>query len=106
MTVSKELVRQRLEIIKRHMPNVLACIEDRVQHIGNDAYALVRRGLRGEPGCFYAIEGGHVVGCPIGMDDEAMRELANYTVIFGCAHVCIWHPSAWVKKEGEADGAH
>lgn len=106
MSASKDLVEQRLATIKQHMPNVLACIEDRAQYFGPEAYKLVRRGLRGEPGCFYAIEGGHVVGNPMGLDRKEMGELANHMVIFGCAHVCIWPLRVWQGKEGAADGAH
>jgi len=106
MDAMKELVAQRLAIIKQHMPHVLACIEDRAQHIGNEAYALVRRGLRGEPGCFYAMEAGHVVGAPFGRDHPGMQEAARFLVLYGCAHVCIWHESAWPEKRAEGgDGA-
>lgn len=105
MNAMKELVAQRLAIIKQHMPNVMACIEDRAQHAGPVAYALVRRGLRGEPGCFYAVEAGHVVGTPLGRDHVAMLETAQFMVIFGCAHVCIWHESAWPAKNGAVDGS-
>lgn len=106
MDAMKDLVAQRLAIIKQHMPSVLACIEDRAQHIGPEAYALVRRGLRGEPGCFYAVEAGHVVGTPLGRDHPAMREAARFMAIFGCTHVCIWHESAFPAKDGGVDGAH
>lgn len=106
MTAINELVQQRLEVIKRHMPNVLACIEDRAQHFGPETYKLVRRGLRGEPGCFYAIEGGYVMGTPMGMDRDTLQQLADHMVILGCAHVCIWPARVWRKKEGGADGAN
>lgn len=84
------LVQQRLQLIKSSMPNVMKSIEDKAAHIGPEAYALVRRGLRGEPGCFYAFEAGHVVGAPFGRNDPVMLELAQFTAVFGCAHVCIW----------------
>lgn len=104
-TVMAQLVAERLEVIKRHMPNVLACIEDRVQHFGTEAYALVRRGLRGEPGCFYAVEGGHVVGTPTGMDPQALQEQARFIVRFGCAYLCVWPERVWQRKEeGGGDG--
>lgn len=106
-SVMAQLVAQRLEIIKRHMPYTLACIEDRAQHFGNEAYALVRRGLRGEPGCFYAIEGGHVVGQPRGLE---LKGQADFIVVFGCAHMCIWPEHVWKASatpegEGGGDGA-
>lgn len=84
------LVQQRLQLIKSHMPNVRQCIEDKVEQIGPEAYALVRRGLRGEAGCFYALEAGHVIGTPFGRSDPRMAQTAQFLVSFGCAHVCIW----------------
>ena len=86
----KALVDQRLQVIKSRMPNVRQAIEDRAALIGNEAFALVRRGLRGEPGCFYALEAGHVVGTPFGHGDPRMVQVAQFVVRFGCAHVCIW----------------
>ncbi len=96
---SKEQVAQQIEIIKTRMPYTWALIEDRAKHIGNDAYAYVRRGLRGERGCFYAIEAGHVVGTPAGLPQDTLQELADYIVIMGCAHVCIWPASAWRARD-------
>lgn len=86
----KALVDQRLQVIKSRMPNVRQAIEDRAALIGNEAFALVRRGLRGEPGCFYAMEGGYVVGTPFGGADPRMAQAAQFMVRFGCAHVCIF----------------
>lgn len=101
----EQLVRQRLDIMKRHMPRTMETIEDRVLHYGPDARSLVRRALRGEHGCFYAIEGGYVMGTPMGMDQSTLHELGNFMVIFGCAHVCIWPERVWSKSAGGADGA-
>ena len=103
--VAAQLVAYRLDIIKTFMPNVLACIRDRAQHYGPDAFTLVRRGLRGEPGCFYAIEGGHVVGTPLGMDRQALQGAADFMAIFGCAHVCIWPERVWRKPQEGGGGA-
>ena len=50
--------------IKDYMPAVYAAIKARAEVVGNGAFELVRRGLRGEPGCFWALEGGRVVGTP------------------------------------------
>lgn len=76
--------------IKNSMPNVYATIQAKAESIGGEAFALVRRGLAGEPGCFYALEAGHVVGRPFGADDPRMHELARFLVRFGCAHACIF----------------
>lgn len=79
-----------LHTIKTAMPNVYATIQDKAQVIGNEAFTLVRRGLAGQPGCFYAFEAGHVVGTPFGQTDPRMAQLAQFLVRFGCAHVCIF----------------
>ncbi|MGV3679686.1 MAG: hypothetical protein ACO1PM_08170 [Acidovorax sp.] len=84
------LVEQRLNIIRRNMPEVLAVIGEKAKRHGPVVYALVRRGLRGEPGCFYAFERGHVVGAAFGKTDPRMVGAAQFLVEFGCAHVCIW----------------
>jgi len=102
----EQLVRQRLETMKRHMPRTMESIEERVQHFGPEARALVRRGLRGEHGCFFAIEGGHVMGTPMGMDRATLHALGEFMVVFGCAHVCIWPERVWAQPAGGADGAH
>lgn len=102
-----DLVNERLAVIRAHMPEVYAVIQDKAQQIGPEAFALVRRGLRGEPGCFYAFEAGHVVGTPFGRSHPAMVETANFLVRFGCAHVCIWPDDAVAPpKVGVADGTH
>lgn len=81
---------QGLHIIKTRMPNVYRAIQAKAADIGDDAYSLVRRGLAGQAGCFYALEGGHVVGTVFGRGDPRMQQLAEFLVFFGCAHVCIW----------------
>lgn len=105
----EELLRYRLEIMKAHMPLTMECIEDRVLHAGPEVRSLVRRALRGEPGCFYAIEGGHVMGNPAGMDARTLKELGEFVVVFGCAHVCIWPADVWnasAAAAGSNDGAN
>lgn len=91
---------ETIALIKREMPNVYQSIQAKAKEIGNDAFALVRQGLRGKPGCFYAFERGHVVGTPFN-EPEINAEIAMYMVTFGCAHVCIW-----AAKREEANGAH
>lgn len=105
-----QLVEQRLNVIKRNMPEVLAVIREKAEKYGPAVYALVRRGLRGEPGCFYAFEKGHVVGTPFGQATPVMVGAAQFLVEFGCAHVCIWpDPLPMAPVGGDArggDGAH
>ncbi|WP_152643479.1 hypothetical protein [Paracidovorax citrulli] len=98
--MQRTMMEYRLETIRECMPGVHAMIKARAEQIGPEAYALVRRGLRGEPGCFYALEAGHVAGTPFGAADPRMQDLAAALVWFGGAHVCIWP----ADKEGSVHG--
>lgn len=85
--------------IKGHMPETYKAIQARAaEHKGT--FELVRKALRGEPNCFYAIERGRVMGAPFNQTD-IMAEVAQYMVQFGCAYVCIWPLAA-----GGEHGAH
>lgn len=89
----KAMAEQQLNVIKTRMPNVYRAIQDKAAVIGNEAYGLVRRGLLGQPRCFYAFEAGNVVGTPFaGHPVTAQAALAM--VRFGCTHVCIWGGAA------------
>ncbi|MBP7572601.1 MAG: hypothetical protein KA777_01355 [Rhodoferax sp.] len=88
-------VQAKIEEIKGAMPETYASIQAKAKEIGNEAYVLVRKGLRGEANCFYAFEKGRVVGTPFSLV-EVQRDIAQYMVTLGCAHVCIW---AAIKKE-------
>ena len=82
-------VEQVVADIKAHMPEVYKSIQAQAELRGREAYALVRRGIAGQAGCFYAFERGRVVGTPF--DDRAvMDEVAGAMVRFGCSHVVIW----------------
>lgn len=100
-------VQARVQLIKAQMPETYAAIVAKASAIGNEAYALVRRGLRGEPNCFYAMERGHVVGAPFDMAD-VQAEMARYMVQFGCTFLVMWAPAAVAADlgKGAADGAH
>lgn len=92
----------KIEEIKRFMPETYKSIKAKADVIGNDAYVLVRRGLRGEANCFYAMEQGRVVGSPFTMTEIA-RDVAQYMVTFGCTYVCIWAETA-IPPQGAANG--
>jgi hypothetical protein len=87
-TAAADVDRQIAEI-RRHMPFVYASILAKAAQFGNAAFGMVRRGLRGEPYCFYAFERGRVVGTPF-EGHEIQAEVAVLMVEFGRAHVCIW----------------
>jgi hypothetical protein len=48
-------VTEGLHVIKTQMPMVYGAIQDKAEEIGKEAFAIVRKGLRGEPNCFYAL---------------------------------------------------
>lgn len=96
---SSMTVEEQIAQIKANMPQVYKSIQAKAAAIGKPAFALVRRGLRGEANCFYAFEQGHVVGAPFNQGD-VMPEIARYMVQFGCDHIVIW------ANEGATDGAH
>lgn len=79
-----------LDTLKTHMPNVYALIKEKAERYGGQVYALVRRGLAGEQGCFYAFEAGHVLGQPLGVLEPIKNDTAGFLVHFGCAYVCIF----------------
>lgn len=97
-------VSAQIEDIKRFMPETYAAIKDRAYTVGNEAFVQVRKGLRGEPNCFYAFERGRVVGTPFNVTD-VMDVVAGNMVRFGCAHVCIW-PMTSTEQPGATDGTH
>ena len=86
----------KIEEIKQFMPETYKAIKDKAADIGNVAFELVRRGLRGESNCFYAFEGGRVVGTPFAAG-PIPDHVARMMVEFGCAFVCIFQ-----AHEGQA----
>lgn len=86
---TQQQIADQIATIKSRMPGTYQSISDKATQIGNKAYELVRRGLRGEPNCFWAMEGGYVMGTPFSVSD-IQQEVARYMVAFGCAHVCIF----------------
>ena len=94
-------VNAQISEIRDFMPETYQSIQAKAAEIGNTAFALVRRGLRGEPNCFYAVERGKVVGTPF-TNLQGAGELADMVRKFGCAYVCIFQAPA----SGGANGAH
>jgi hypothetical protein len=89
--VDKTEVERQLQVIRESMPQTYAAIRRKVAEIGNDAYTLVRRGVRGEPNCFYAIEAGYVAGTPFKDEPQGiMDDVRRYMVSFGVSFVIIW----------------
>jgi len=80
----------QIQEIKQFMPETYKSIRAKSVEIGNVAFELVRRGLRGEVNCFYAFEGGRVVGTPFATG-PLPDHVARLMVEFGCAFVCIFN---------------
>lgn len=87
-------VEQETELIKTKMPETYKAIQAKAAEIGRQAFALVRRGLSGEPDCFYTMESGYVMGTPFAgknLDGTSiMDEIARYMVQFGCSHIVVF----------------
>jgi hypothetical protein len=79
---------EQLKTIRTKMPETYKEINKRVAASGNGVFALVRKGLRGEANCFWAMEAGYVMGTPF--TQGIQKEVAKYMVEFGCAQVCIF----------------
>lgn len=77
-----------LSLIKGRLPLTYAAIQSRAQQHGQGAFALVRRSLRGEPNCFYALEAGHVVGTPF--NQVLTPDVAALMVQFETGFVVMW----------------
>lgn len=82
-------VNGKIDEIKRFMPETYKSIQAKAGKIGRPACELVRRGLKGEANCFYAFEGGRVVGTPFNMP-QITADIALLMVEFGAAMCCIW----------------
>ena len=100
-TGSKTDVDRGLELIKGRMPSTYAAIKARAGAVGSVAFALVRRGLAGQPNMFWAMEGGYVVGTPFA-GQAIERDVAYNMVTFGVDHVCIFG----LANQGVSNGAH
>lgn len=84
-------VEAKLAEIRTSMPETYKCIQAKAAEIGKLAYALVRRSLRGEPNCFYAIERKCCVGTPVRLGN-IQAVVAQWMMQFGCNLVVMWGP--------------
>lgn len=102
----KQDVSEKLALIRHQMPMLYEAIQAKAEVVGNKAFELVRRGLRGEAYCFWGMEAGHVVGTPF-HGHPVMDQVGNALVQFGCAFVCIWPddaPGVVNKAQGDPNG--
>lgn len=89
-------VEAEIRRIKQSMPQTYRAIQAKAEEIGRQAYAMVRRGIGGEPNTFYAIEAGFVVGTPFAVG-EISAEVARWMVAFSTSSVIIWSETARVE---------
>lgn len=104
-------VARLLTEIRDYMPQVYKAIQAKAapDQLGNAAFSLVRRALRGEANCFYASEGGRTVGAPfVNLDDSPhaiMAEVALAMVCFGARHWVVWQQPVAVAASAMPAGA-
>ncbi|GGH62225.1 hypothetical protein GCM10010975_26690 [Comamonas phosphati] len=81
------LIQEGQQRIRASMPEVYKTIQ---RYAEKDAavWRLVRMGLAGRPGCFWACEGAVVAGTPFTRLSRA-AEISRLMARMGCAHVCI-----------------
>lgn len=92
---------RQIALIRARMPKTYAAIRAKAVEIGDGAYRLVRRGARGELGCFYACENDIKVGTYWHV--ALTTDVAEMVERFGMSFVCMWGEAA---KQREVDGAH
>ena len=97
-------VQELKTLIKTKMPDLYASIQLKAKSIGNEAFTWVRRGLQGEPNCFYGFEKGHVVGTPFTLEHEDALPIAQYMVQFGSTFCVIFGDR--LKKVEVQHGTH
>ncbi|MFN7725167.1 MAG: hypothetical protein ACK5QH_08870 [Rubrivivax sp.] len=100
-TDGSDEVQQHLQEIRAYMPETYQAIQAKAGEIGRLAYQLVRRGLRGQPNSFWAMERGWVKGTPFSLP-EIQPDVALAMVQFGSAYVCIFG----LPDQGGTHGAH
>lgn len=65
----KEKVRRQIDLIKSGMPETYRAIQDKAEVAGALVWPMVRRGMAGQPNCFYALERRQFVGTPFAQCD-------------------------------------
>lgn len=93
-TRSAEDVQRGLATIKNRMPNTYEYINAQAKErevfvdgkVASEVYALVKRGLRGEANCFWAMEAGYVVGTPF--DGAFGGDIHQLMIDVGSCYTC------------------
>lgn len=70
--------------LKDEMPMTAEWVSERRKEWGNGHVTeMVKRGMAGDPGCFYAIERGHVAGTPFPATHPINQD-QQLAVMLGC----------------------
>lgn len=85
------------------MPNVARWVDEKRAAWGREhVRECIERGMRGEPGWFFAFEAGYVQGTPFEADKVTM-DLVRLAVAVNGKFVALMRPP---KPEEATDGAH
>lgn len=107
--VGVEEIRARLQHIKDHMPQTYELICAKAVDQGDAVWGMVRRGVRGEPNEFWAMEAGHFAGTPFNMqkvEDEIAWGMVNFGATFAVVfNLQIDRPAPLANTRG-TNGAH
>lgn len=100
MEANQQAQRAKMALIREAMPGVTRIVADKRKALG-DAWVTqcIKRGLAGEPGFFFAREGGLAIGTPWPTDDPVLANWAAAAVTATQAVVLIREPEA-------GDGTH
>ena len=85
----KEKVRRQIEQIKGNMPETYRAIQDKAEVAGALVWPMVRRGMAGQPNCFYAMERRQFVGTPFA-SPSIQDDVAINMVRFGCESFVVF----------------
>lgn len=90
--------------MRQQMPETAKWVEARrVEYGAAHVNACIRRALKGEPGHFYAMEGGFVLGTPFPATHPVAAD-QEYAVMMGCTFAAFL--AAPATSGGGTDGAH
>jgi hypothetical protein len=89
--------------LRQSMPETAKWVDIKRQELGAEfVNGCIRRAMRGEPGFFYALERGHVLGTPFPASHPVAQD-QNYAITTGCTFAGF---IATPVKVGTTDGTH
>lgn len=77
-------MKQKTVNLRESMPETALWVDAKRKELGAEfVNGCIRRALKGEPGWFYAIEGGHVLGTPFPATHPIAQE-QRFAIMVGC----------------------